>query len=181
MVNIFDVIEREQLIQRRNEISQQESIINYKKFVCFHLNGREYGIDIEYVQEIIEVGYIRKIIYMPQFLLGVLNLRGAIIAVIDLKQLFHLGQTDLKNEKARLIISKFENKSLGFIVDSIAKIREIAPTDIQQAPATFNEINSNYVLGMYRTPENNLLVMLNYAEIFNCPEIKALSTEEQNG
>ncbi|MBP7653847.1 purine-binding chemotaxis protein CheW [Candidatus Dependentiae bacterium] len=148
---------------------------NYKKYVCFVLNDREYGVDIEFVQEIVEITYIRKIIYTPSFLLGVINLRGSIIAVLDLKQLFHLGTTDLKSPSARLIINKYEGKSLAFVVDGIKKIREISNNEVQQAPQTFNEIAVNFIVGMYKSPENNLLVLLNFSEIMATNEIKQLS------
>ena len=108
-------------------------------------------------------------------MLGVINLRGSIIAVLDLKQLFHLGTTDLKSPSARLIINKYEGKSLAFVVDGIKKIREISNNEVQQAPQTFNEIAVNFIVGMYKSPENNLLVLLNFSEIMATNEIKQLS------
>ncbi|HON56407.1 MAG TPA: chemotaxis protein CheW, partial [bacterium] len=141
------------------------------------LNEQEYGIDIEYVQEITEICYIRKIIFTPSFLLGVMNLRGSIIAVIDLKQLFNLGITDLKNKNARIIINKHSNKTIAFAVDGIRKIREIANNEIQQPPPTFNEIKTEFVIGMYKTIENTLLVLLNFPEIMSTKEILQLSGE----
>lgn len=162
-------------IEARTKENDEYHLANLKKYVCFVLNEREYGVDIEFVQEIVEIGYIRKIIYTPSFLLGVINLRGSIIAVIDLKQLFHLGSTDLKSPTARLIISKFEGKGIAFVVDGIKKIREIAHTEVQQAPQTFNEIPTNFIVGMYKAPENNLLVLLNFSEVMATNEIKQLA------
>lgn len=155
--------------------------VNVKKYVCFKFSNREYSIDIECVQEITEINYIRKVIYTPNFVLGVINLRGSIIAVVDLKQLFHIGEVDIKKKNARLIICKYNNKSIAFVADEISKIREISAAEVQQSPSTFNEIPSKYIIGMYRTSDNNLLVILNFGEIFSCEQVSSLAEGDQAG
>lgn len=175
-----EIIKNNQEEARRSHAAAFEQI-NVKKYVCFKLSNRDYAIDIECVQEITEIIYIRKVIYTPSFVLGVINLRGSIIAVVDFKQLFHIGEVDIKKKSARLIICKYNNKSLAFVADEISKIREISALEVQQSPPTFNEIPSKYIIGMYRTNDNNLLVLLNFGEIFSCEQITALSAGEQAG
>ena len=161
--------------QKNNKSKILKHKINLKKYICFNLNEREYGIEINNVREIIEYNYIRKIIYTPDFLMGLINLRGSIISVFDLKLFFGLGTTDTKSKDGRLMVLNVEDKTLCFAIDKISKIREIIPTDVQAAPATFNEIPSKYIVGMYKTYENNLLVLINFLEIVNSDKIKSLS------
>jgi purine-binding chemotaxis protein CheW len=179
MAGFIDMIAKQQKTQKVqiNAVGEKSDLENLKKYICFLINGREYGIEISYVREIIEIEYIRKIIYTPSFLLGVVNLRGSIIAVMDLKNFFDLGSADIEKEKSRLIILNVEDRTIGFVVDEIKKIRHINPKDVQPSPATFNEIPDNYIIGMYKTIESNLLVLLNLLEIVNSLKIKELSKE----
>jgi chemotaxis signal transduction protein len=178
MAGFLDKIAEEQVRQR--SLVTEKKNLNYKKFICFYINDREYGIEIEYVREIIEINYIRKVIYTPEFLLGLINLRGSIISVIDLKYFFSLGKFDLQNSDSRLIVVDIDDKTICFAVDKISRIREILPVDVQPSPATFNEIPDKYIIGMYKTSQKNLLVLLNLQEIIDSQQFTELSGEDES-
>lgn len=148
----------------------QESFNNSAKtrILSFILEDELYGIEITEIKEIIAYAKPTKIPKTPDFLVGVINLRGNIIPVIDLRTKFKMTQNT--SLSAAIVIAFFNGINLGFLVDSV---EEVVPTDnaMYSEPPKFREkIDSNYIKNMIRT-ENGVIMLLNLEALFSHQEL----------
>jgi purine-binding chemotaxis protein CheW len=168
------------LVQEKNAVEEARKKIDFK-MVTFSLAGRDYGIDIMRVKEISKAS---RFTYVPNtfsFVRGVHNLRGEIISVIDIRQMFNLPINQDKKTKDKLedilILSLKENK-LGIIVDSINKVVGIASETIQPPPPLFRDINVKYISGVVDY-DSHLYLILDIERIFE-EEVKEKDAEPAN-
>ena len=122
---------------------------NAKQFICFKLNGQEFGVDLSGVIEVLPMAEITPVVHTPPFIKGVINLRGQIIAIIDLKILFLLAAEEIP-EKANIVIVHSMDKTAGFLVDSISKIHSCETADKDSIPATITGKMAEYLEGVAR-------------------------------
>jgi purine-binding chemotaxis protein CheW len=136
------------------------------KMVTFSLAGRDYGIDIMRVKEISKVN---RFTYVPNtfpFVRGVHNLRGEIISVIDMRQMFNLSfQKKEKDQLENLLILGLSDVKIGVIVDIINKVVGISSETIQPPPPLFKDINIKYISGVVEH-EDHLYIILDVEKIF---------------
>ena len=136
--------------------------------VTFSLAGRDYGIDIMKVKEISKVS---RFTYVPNtfpFVRGVHNLRGEIISIIDMRQMFNLSferSTKEKNHLENILILNVKENKIGVIVDSISKVIGISKDMIQSPPPLFRDINIAYINGVVEN-DNHLYIILDIDRIF---------------
>lgn len=117
------------------------------KFLTFYLGSEEYGIQILKVQEIIGIMEITPVPRTPDFIKGVINLRGHIIPVIYLRAKF--GMPEIENtEQTCIIVVKTRNLIMGLIVDRVCEVSDIATGDIDEAPSFGTFVNTEYILGI---------------------------------
>lgn len=133
--------------------------------VVFILGAEEYGIDIFKVQEIIRLPRITKLPNTADYILGVTNLRGNIIPVVDLKKKLMNSLTE-NTEETRVIVIETGIKKIGLIVDEISEVIMISSESITEAGTIGSNIKSGYLLGVAKM-ENHLLILLNIDEILN--------------
>ncbi|MBI5374349.1 MAG: purine-binding chemotaxis protein CheW [Candidatus Schekmanbacteria bacterium] len=118
-----------------------------KKFLSFFLGTEEYGIDIVSVHEIIGVLPITSIPYTSNFIKGVINLRGKIIPVIDLRLKFEMSEAEYTEETC-IIVTQSENLQVGVIVDKVSEVLDISPSQIEDVPSFGIRTNIDYLLGI---------------------------------
>ena len=136
--------------------------------VTFRLGSGEYAIDIMQAKEIIKMEKITLIPNAPDFVEGVINLRGNIIPIIDLKKRFNLEETE-GDKNTGIIIVKIEDVDMGIIIDSISKVVSIANSDIQPPPPMLSGIGQKYIKGVGKL-EDKLLVVLDLEKLFTTDE-----------
>lgn len=132
--------------------------------VIFKLADVEYGIDIMQVNEIVKLQPITKMPNTQDFVDGVINLRGRVIPVVDLKVKFNLGRKE-RNENNRIIVINVNNKTLGMVVDEVAEVIRINEEQIDDAEAISVDINEDYIRGVAKI-ESRLVILLNLENIF---------------
>ena len=132
--------------------------------VTFRLGTGEYAIDIMQAKEIIKMEKITLIPNAPDFVEGVINLRGNIIPIIDLKKRFHLEEAD-GDKNTGIIIVKIDDIDMGIIIDAISKVVSIATADIQPPPSMLSGIGQKYIKGVGKL-EDKLLVVLDLEKLF---------------
>ncbi|MDK2824217.1 MAG: purine-binding chemotaxis protein CheW [Clostridia bacterium] len=132
--------------------------------VIFKLDDVEYGIDIMQVNEIVKLQPITKMPNTQDFVDGVINLRGRVIPVVDLKVKFNLGRKE-RNENNRIIVINVNNKTLGMVVDEVAEVIRINEEQIDDAEAISVDINEDYIRGVAKI-ESRLVILLNLENIF---------------
>ena len=155
----------EQLEQQSIESTESRvELEDSTNLVTFRLGSGEYAIDIMQAKEIIKMEKITLIPNAPDFVEGVINLRGNIIPIIDLKKRFNLEEIE-GDKNTGIIIVKIEDVDMGIIIDSISKVVSIANSDIQPPPPMLSGIGQKYIKGVGKL-EDKLLVVLDLEKLF---------------
>ncbi len=128
-----------------------------KQFSTFYISDRIYAIDVTEVQEIAKPLPITPIHLAPNFVLGLINLRGQIATAIGLKELFELPE-DTHLDKMS-VVCKCEGALLSLLVDQIGDVVEVSDDDFEQTPATIDETTKRFLKGVYKTPTAILSVI----------------------
>jgi purine-binding chemotaxis protein CheW len=118
-----------------------------KEFLTFRLGAEEYGIDILKVQEIRGYDTVTRIANSPSFIKGVINLRGVIVPIVDLRLKFNLGAAEY-NAFTVVIILNVANRVVGAVVDSVSDVLELAPQQIRPAPEFNSMLDAGYITGL---------------------------------
>lgn len=144
------------------------------QLVTFKLENDEFGVDILKVQEINRMMNITKIPNAPDFIEGVINLRGKIIPIVDLRK--KLGFPSKEYDKAtRIIVIELEGIILGFVVDSVSEVLRIPRNTIEPPPSIIRGIESEFIEGVGKL-EDRLLILLELKKIFTPSEHKTIET-----
>lgn len=128
------------------------------ELVTFHLGDLWIGIDILEVQEIIRLRGLTVVPHAPDFVRGVINLRGEVITIVDLRRVLGLGNTDLSPE-TRNVIVRSEEELIGILVDRVGDVVFASDNDIEPAPGNMDGPIAQYVSRVFKT-ENALLCIL---------------------
>lgn len=149
-----------------NDLRKQQKTIDFK-MVTFSLSGKDYAIDIMYIKEIAKAGNFTYVPNVLPFIVGVYNLRGEIIPILDMRIFFNVK--NLKNEKSELenlLILNIEDQVFGVIVDKIDKVVGVQKSSIQPPHPLFSDVNIKYISGVV---ENNkrLYILLDIERIFS--------------
>lgn len=147
------------------------------KVIVFKLGKEEYGIEVDKVQTIERILPITRVPKTFAFVKGVINLRGVVIPVIDLRGRFGLPEAEF-TEQSRIIIVAAEELEVGFIVDSANDVIDLNTDIIDSPPEVVGGIKAKYLDGVARVSEERLLIMLNLAEVLNKNEIIQLESLE---
>ncbi|HBA56057.1 MAG TPA: chemotaxis protein CheW [Syntrophorhabdus aromaticivorans] len=150
------------------------------QLVTFKLGQEEFGVDILKVQEINRMMDITRIPNAPPFIEGVINLRGKIIPIVDLRKRLGFLDEDGRSEKTtRIIVIELDGLVLGFIVDSVSEVLRIPENTIEPAPSIVGGIESEYIEGVGKL-DNRLLILLELTRLFSSPERNAMENIEMN-
>lgn len=143
-----------------------ENLSAETQYVCFMLAGGEYGVDINLVGEIIKPTMEpTPVPQSPFFVEGVIDLRGDIIPIIDLKKRFGLEAFD-ENPPTRILVIKMADILVGFLVDAVTEVLRVNKNAIQDAPGKIVGIDKEYIWGVTkRDPESHLIMLLDVERI----------------
>ncbi len=144
------------------------------KHLTFFLDDEEYALDILKVHEIIGMMPITPVPRTPDFVRGVLNLRGKVIPVIDLRAKFGMEVID-STEETCIIVVQIEETQMGIVVDKVSEVLEIAETDIDATSAFGGNVNTDYILGIGKTGGQVKLV-LDIDKVLASSELAELQT-----
>ena len=140
--------------------------------VGFRIGNETFGVRIGSVREIVRVPEITAVPSAPEMIEGVINLRGKIIPVMDLRKRF--GQSDIQpDKKNRILVVELENKLVGLIVNAASEVLRIAPSEIEPPGNLFAEGESGYVTGVGKL-KGRLIILLDIAKLLHRPEFKRL-------
>lgn len=146
------------------------------QLVLFMMSGSEFGVEIQQVREINRVGEITKVPKAPEFLEGVMNLRGRIVPVVDLKKRFKLPSVK-ETSQSRIIITEVGDQFIGLWVDKVTEVLKIAPSAVAPPPEMILTIAGEYLSGLVEV-KDRLVILLNLPRILRLDEIKALADAE---
>ncbi len=138
------------------------------QLVTFRLEDESYGINVMQVQEVLRVTEIAPVPGAPPYVLGIINLRGNVVTVIDTRTRFGLppGEVD---DASRIVIIESEQQVVGILVDSVAEVVELRNSQIDSAPNVGNEESSRYIQGV-ATRNDDLLIVVDLNKLLSDSE-----------
>jgi purine-binding chemotaxis protein CheW len=146
------------------------------EFLTFTLGSEEYGIDILKVQEIRGYEAVTKIANTPEFIKGVVNLRGTIVPIVDLRIKFNLGSVEY-NQFTVVIILNMKGRIVGIVVDSVSDVIALANEQIRAAPEFSGELESDYITGL-GTVNDRMLILVDIEKLMTSRDM-ALVDQQQ--
>ena len=154
---------------------ERQAVEASEHLVTMFLSDEEYGIDVRLVQTIIRVSEITPVPRAPGFIKGVINLRGRIIPVVDLKRKLNLGEVDIAARASRIAVVKVRERLIGLLVDGASQVLRVPLTRIEAAPEEVVEIDANYIRGVAKL-EERLIILMDLQKILAL-ELKAAGEE----
>src|SRR5262245_20554758 len=127
------------------------------EFLTFRLGDEEYAIDILKVQEIRGYDHVTRIANTPEFIKGVINLRGTIVPIVDLRLKFSLGKAEY-NQFTVVIILSMAKRVIGIVVDSVSDVITLAASDVRQAPEFSGALNTKFIRGLATVDKRMIIV-----------------------
>lgn len=128
------------------------------EFLTFTLGAEEYGMDILKVQEIRGYDAVTVIANTPEFIKGVINLRGIIVPIVDLRIKFNLGKIDY-DQFTVVIILNLSSRVVGVVVDSVSDVLTLTPEQIKAAPSLSASLDTRYIMGLGTVDERMLILV----------------------
>ncbi|MBE6083555.1 purine-binding chemotaxis protein CheW [Acidilutibacter cellobiosedens] len=139
------------------------------QYVVFKLGKEEYGIDIMNVKEIGSYKETVKVPNTPKFIDGIINYRGKVIPIINLKKRFNLENTEI-NADTRVIIINLNEKQIGFVVDEASQTVRLNDNEIDPAPDIISSIDRKYIIGVGKLSEERLIIIIDLEKVLNDSE-----------
>jgi purine-binding chemotaxis protein CheW len=140
------------------------------KYLTFHLGKENYGLEIRHVIEIIVMQEITIVPDMPDFIIGVINLRGQVISVMDIRARFKLETRDY-DDRTCIIVVKINDLSVGLIVDTVNEVIDIPENQMDPPPKTHAGVGSSYIKGMGKV-DNDVKILLDIEKILYDEELE---------
>lgn len=156
----------------RNIQSKDSGTDDIRQLVSFRLGEEEFAVDILKIQEIIRIVEVTCIPKSPDFVEGVINLRGRVLPVIDLRKRFGLP-SEKTDKNTRIIVMDIGGRIVGFIVDAVSEVLRLPASSIEPAPPMIGGIDSDYIKGVGKL-ENRLLILLDVCRILDVEEIEMI-------
>jgi purine-binding chemotaxis protein CheW len=125
----------------------------------FFLEAEEYGVDVRLVQEIIRVSEITQVPRSPGFVKGVINLRGRIVPVVDLKRKLGLGEVDERARPARIVVARVKDRLVGLLVDGAHQVLKVPVSTIEPAPEEVVAKGADYIRGVAKLDQRLIILM----------------------
>lgn len=150
-------------------MSEEAIKLKTNQYLTFSLDNETYGIEVSMVREVLEFSEITKVPRMADFMCGIINLRGSVVPVADLRKKFKLPDFDAYSDTS-IIVSELlldgEMIVIGALVDSVHEVIEINPEQIEKTPQLGTSIDSNNVKGIGKHKEN-FIIILDINLVFN--------------
>ena len=158
-------------------IKKIKELVTANRYLTFFVDEEQYGIDISKIKEIIAPINITYIPKTPDFVKGVINLRGSIIPVVDIRLKFGMTEKEMDVETA-IIIYEVDKTSIGFIVDYVEDVLSIDEKHISDAPRFGSSIDTSFVENIAEV-DNTVIMLLNLEKIFEAEELLDISKLER--
>lgn len=148
------------------------------QYLTFALGGETFALGILNIKEIIQFGDLTEVPMMPNFIRGVINLRGRVVPVVDLTARFNRGITNISRRTSIVIIemeqsNQLDAQSIGIVVDAVNEVIEIPNTDIEPPPSFGAKIRPDFISGMAKK-DGRFIIVLNLNQVLSIDEMLAL-------
>lgn len=150
----------------------------HEQYLTFMLAGEEYGVDILRVQEIKGWDSATRIPNTPDYVQGVINLRGTIVPIIDLRMRFNLEKLEYGPTTVVVVLkveSENKHRTMGIVVDGVSDVYSISADELKSAPEFGDDVNAEFVKGL-ATIDEKMVIMLNIDKLLNSRELSVLDS-----
>ena len=147
------------------------------QFLTFHLGKEVFAIDISRIKEVLEFSSVTKIPRTPDFMCGVINLRGSVVPVIDLRLKFGMAETEKTVNTCIIVVEMVVDDEvviLGALADSVQEVIDLEPEQIEPAPRIGTKLNTDFILGMGKHNEQFIMI-LDVDKVFSSAELTAVA------
>ncbi len=144
------------------------------EYLTFVLGTEEYGLEILKVQEIRGYDAVTQIANTPDFIKGVVNLRGKIVPIVDLRIKFHLGKVEY-DEFTVVIILNLGGRVVGIVVDGVSDVMALKDDQIRDVPSLVTSIDTKYIVGL-ATVETQMLILVDIEQLMSSQEMALIET-----
>ncbi len=163
-------------MEKENVTKIKMSTGELNRFIEFSLGSEDYAVPLLMVREVISVPDTTPIPKAPPHFLGIMNLRGQVISVVDLRK--KLKVEPRKDKEEAVIIVDIGSMNIGVVVDSINKVLAFSKEDVCEMPEVESQINTQYIQGVYKK-ENSLTVLLDLAKVLDLKDFEALNSQKK--
>jgi purine-binding chemotaxis protein CheW len=150
------------------QVTNESVTSTSSQWVTFYVDQEKYAIDVMRVQEVIRVSELSPVPGAPDYVMGIINLRGEVAAIIDMRKRLGLPQCGI-TEQARIIIVDFQGRIVGFLVDSVADVTNLVSTEIDTAPNVGEKESARYISGIYNQ-DGRLLILIDVEKMLTDEE-----------
>ncbi|MGL1902054.1 MAG: chemotaxis protein CheW [Fibrobacterales bacterium] len=160
---------------------EESQLETSKKYLTFQLDKEIYALEITRVREVLDYIKITKVPQMPGFMCGVINLRGGVVPVVDLRTKFGLKQPDVTPDTCIIIIEIVldnEQTLIGAVADTVQEVIEFENSLIEPAPKLGTRLNTEFILGMAKK-DDEFIIILDINKVFSNEEFLVLSDADQ--
>ena len=144
-----------------------------QRWVTFELERETYGISVSDVREVLRFTEIAPVPGAPSYVVGIINLRGNVVTVIDTRKRFGLGPKE-NDDATRIVIIEIDGQEVGILVDSVAEVVDLRLSAIEAAPNVGNEETSRYIQGV-TSLDGNLLIIVDLNKLLSEEELQEIS------
>jgi purine-binding chemotaxis protein CheW len=155
--NKVDMQELNSLNEEIQSIEEAEDTLK-NMYLTFRLGNEDYGIEIRYVTEIVGMQKITEVPDMPNFVKGVVNLRGQVIPVIDMRLRFHMQSREY-DERTCIIVVNINSTQVGLVVDTVNEVRNIDEDQVSPPPKTAGADSAQYIQGMGKVGDEVVILL----------------------
>ncbi len=157
--------------------------VEQSQYLTFRLGDEEFGVGILQVKEILEYGGITRVPMVPDFIRGVINLRGNVVPVVDLAAKFGMPKRDVTNRSCVVIVEVSlggEQTTMGVLVDAVSQVMDILPQEIEPPPPFGAKIKVDFIRGMGKT-ERKFIILLDIDKVLSGEEMTAIAQAASSG
>jgi purine-binding chemotaxis protein CheW len=154
-----------------------EGVLETSQYLSFTLEGEIFAIDISKVREVLDYIRITKIPGMPDFMMGVINLRGSVVPVVDMRLKFGMKKSDKTVNTCIVILEVLmdeETIAIGALVDTVQEVFDIEPSLIEPPPKIGTKLNTEFIKGMGKR-DDDFVIILDIDKIFSMDELSLMS------
>lgn len=150
--------------------ADENSVLQY---VTFRLDEETYGINVMQIQEVLRYTEIAPVPGAPNYVLGIINLRGNVVTVIDTRQRFGLSQATV-SDQTRIVVLELEGQVIGVLVDSVAEVVYLKQSEIETAPSVGNEESARFIQGVCNK-DGDLIILVEFDKMLSEEEWAEMS------
>jgi len=147
------------------------------QYLTFKLDDETFAVDVAKVREILDFSTVTKVPQTPDFMRGVINLRGSVVPVVDMRLKFGMSETEKTVDTCIIVLEILldnETAVVGALADSVQEVLELEPENIEPAPRIGTKLNTDFLVGMGKQNETFIMI-LNIDKVFTLDELSAVS------